>query len=141
MAETGPDDRRESSNERELMASSDAFMAQLGRLEELEQRKRVMLPLDEERLPVAREIEDLTVSLVGLSRYQTRLVAIELSPGPAGDDPRKPAVVLAEWRTAEREARDARSAMEKAVDTADRLRDEHGRAVRHHGATDPRESR
>jgi hypothetical protein len=121
-----------STNERELQRSSQAFLAELAHIERLEQRKREMSAGDDARVPLAHEIEALTVGLLGLSRYQTRLIELEsLSLGTAQPDPRKPAAILAEWRDAERALRDARAAMERAADAAERLRHEHGRAVRH----------
>jgi hypothetical protein len=90
-----------------------------------------MSPRDDERLPLAHEIEDATIGLVGLSRYQTRLIELEKqSIGEEGQPGRKPADILEEWRAAERVLRDARAAMERASDIADGLREEHRNAIR-----------
>lgn len=135
MAQPEDDSGREraAASENELLASSDKFLSQLAEIDGLERKKRVKLPEDDERLTLAREIEDLTLGLVGLSRYQTRLVEMaRQSLDMAVAEPRLPRVVMSEWRDAERTLRDARDAMERASDTADRLRDEHGRAMRHY---------
>lgn len=100
------DDRQslgEDEGEQELLHSSQVFLTELERLGELETRKRDMSPDDRQRVPLAHEIEDVTVGLVSLSRYQTRLIKLEQElrgDGRAAD--RNPQVVLAEWRAAER---------------------------------------
>lgn len=111
-------------------------MLQLAQLDSLERRKREMSQKDELRVPLAHEIEDLAIALVGLSRYQSRLIEMEQSTSQQESPPRKPAEVLAEWREAERGLRQAREAMESAVDTANRLREEHSRSVRLHGTSE-----
>jgi len=70
---------RASLNEVELQRSSDALLAELAEIGVLERRKRAMSPLDAERSSLAHDIEDRVIGLVGLSRYQTRLIELELS--------------------------------------------------------------
>lgn len=121
----------DSPDEQELQRSSDEFLGELGRLDGLERRKRTMTARDEERVALAHEIEDATIGLVGMSRYQTRLIEMSHQAAGAADDAgRKPAEILDEWRSAERALRDARAAMEQASDLADGLRDEHRRSLR-----------
>ena len=117
--------------EQELQRSSDHFLAELGRIDGMERRKRDLPATDDEGLPLAHEIEDGSIGLVGLSRYQTRLVEMAQEARGVADSPtRKPAVILGEWRAAERALRDARSLLERASDSADSLREEHRRSVR-----------
>ena len=108
------------------------FLAEVERLAELERRKQRMRPDDEQRMDVAHQVEDLAMDLTTLSRYQTRLVALEAQLVTGGDDagPRTSRVILDEWRAAERRLHDTRVAMEHASDEADRLREEHRRSVR-----------
>jgi hypothetical protein len=61
-----------------------------------------------------------------LALPSARAYAANLVDDPA---PRRPNVILGEWRAAERTLRDARVAMEQASDVAERLRNEHGRSV------------
>lgn len=131
MAEKTWEAAGSSATERELQRASAEFLGELGRIDGLERRKREMPARDDQRLPLANEIEDATIGLVGLSRYQTRLIEMEKqSLGQAGQDGRVPAEILEEWRAAERDLRDARVVMERATDVADDLRDEHRRSVR-----------
>jgi hypothetical protein len=130
MAEQDPGATARSANEEELLRSSDVFLTELDRVDVMERRKREMSGSDDERVPLAHEIEDATIGLVGLSRYQTRLVEMESqSLGGADGSGRKPAVILEEWRAAERSLRDARTVMERATDAADALREEHRRSI------------
>jgi hypothetical protein len=131
MAEQGARSADLSTNEQELQRSSKQFLGEMGRIDVMERRKAKMSPRDDERLPLAHEIEDATIGLVGLSRYQTRLIELEKqSIGEEGQPGRKPADILEEWRAAERVLRDARAAMERASDIADGLREEHRNAIR-----------
>jgi len=115
--------------EQELQESSRQFLIELEHLTTLEQRKKDMAPADPARLPLAREIEDASVQLMSRSRYQTRLLQLEKqSRGEREARPRRPHEILEDWRGAERRLHDARSAMEQAIDEADRLRDEHRRS-------------
>jgi hypothetical protein len=117
-------------SELELQRSSHEFLGELGRLDQMERRKQEMSPRDDQRGPLAREIEDATIGLVGLSRYQTRLIEMEKQAlGEDGRPARRAAEILDEWRAAERSLHDARAAMEHATDRADQLREEHRRSL------------
>ena len=130
MNETGSAPAGASANELELRRSSAEFLSELDRLGAMERRKRDMASSDDQRVTLAREIEDATMSLVGLSRYQTRLIELEQqSQGEREPSTRKPAEVLEEWRAAERVLRDARTTLERATDLADQLRVEHRRSL------------
>lgn len=124
-----------SATERELQGSSESFLIDLAQLEGLELQKRQMAADDPLRAPLARQIEHRTLALVVQSRYQSRLIDIEWQSEHPGSETtsRQPVVVAAEWREAERRLRDARTALDRATDVAERLRDEHWRAVRHDG--------
>jgi hypothetical protein len=114
-----------------LHSSSELFLTELERLRELEREKQGMQPGDELRASTAREVEDLTLHLVTLSRYQTRLVELQARELAAPDPESRPArVILEEWRAAERRLNEARSELERAGDAADRLRTEHRRTLR-----------
>jgi len=122
---------RAGDGEQELQRSSREFLGELQRLEAMERRKQTMSPRDAERVSLAHEIEDGTISLVGLGRYQTRLIEMShQAAGRAEPLPRKPADILEDWRATEGHLRDARAAMERATDMADALRDEHRRSLR-----------
>jgi hypothetical protein len=119
------------SAEAELQHSSDEFLGELDRIEDMERRKRTMAAGDDQRVPLAHEIEDSTIGLVGISRYQTRLIELTHQvAGAANASGRNPAEILEEWRSAERSLREARAEMERATDLADGLRDEHRRSLR-----------
>jgi hypothetical protein len=114
--------------EAELEASSALFLTELDRLREMEKRKRGY-PAIEARLRLAREIEETTAGLTTLGRYQTRLIRLQNeSVGAAETAVRSPHVIIDDWRQAERRLHEARVALERAVDEADRLREEHRRA-------------
>jgi hypothetical protein len=119
-----------SAAESELQASSELFLNEVERLATLEREKQQMAP-GAEREAKAREIEDVALDLVSRSRYQTRLVEMQAqSMDEAEAAPRPAGVIIEEWRAAERRLNDARSALERATDEADRLRDEHRRSAR-----------
>ena len=107
------------------------FLAEIERLAALERRKQQMGPDDEQRMVLARQVEDVAMDLMTLSRYQTRLVTLEAqSIGAAHGNGRSSHAILDDWRAAERRLHDARMVMERASDDADRLREEHRRSVR-----------
>ena len=107
------------------------FLAEIEHLAALERRKQQMGPHDEQRMVVARQVEDVAMDLMILSRYQTRLVALEAqSVGAVDGNGRSSHAILDDWRAAERLLHEARVAMERASDDADRLREEHRRSVR-----------
>lgn len=127
--EADPDDAR--ATEDQLTQSSQVLLTEVERLIELERRK-IELPYGaSERVMLASEIEDITIGLLSLGRYQTRLVRLEeQAAGNASGPPRDPNAILAEWRKAEARLHEARSAVERANDEVDRLRDEHRESMR-----------
>lgn len=116
--------------ENDLQASSDMFLAAVGRLEELERAKRDMPTHGEGRELLAREIEEIVLDLVARGRYQTRLIELQEQAADGQEASRRPSIVLEEWRTAERRLHEARMELEHASDAADRLREEHRRSFR-----------
>jgi hypothetical protein len=127
-----PDDRNPEVERAEtsLDRSGQVFLAEIERLAELERRKQEMAPDDEARLDVAHQVEGLVMDLTMLSRYQTRLVALESqSLGVDAGDERSTPAILEAWRAAERRLHETRMAMERASDDADRLRAEHRRSM------------
>jgi hypothetical protein len=118
-------------DEQELRRSSRLFLAELDRLHDLESEKSNLGQGDPRRVALAHEVEDAVAELLGLGRYQTRLIELEAqSVAPQEDVLRSPADILDDWRAAERELRDARAAFERATDRADGLRKEHSQSVR-----------
>jgi hypothetical protein len=128
--------------ESELRQASDALLANLDRLRELEQEKR-HVPLDSERLvALAEEIELLASTVLRTTDRQTdlaKLTAAEIGnetvDPTATIDSTAPArdvhAVLAEWRDAERRLADlAADSTEAAVARAEiaTLREEYRRA-------------
>ena len=117
--------------EKELQASARVFLAEVDRLREIESRKGALPPGDDARPPLARQVEDVVVGLVAMSRYQTRLVDTQTEALDGYDNPvRSVPEVLEDWRAAERRLHEARTAMERAADETARLREEHHRTAR-----------
>jgi len=131
MSDPPPDSGDLQRAQAQLHRSGEVFLAEVQRLASLERRKQAMEPGDDARASAALEIEDVSVGLATLSRYQTRLIQLQdqMLGGVTGD-PRKPHEIIEEWREAERQLHEARTAMEQASDRADRLRQEHHDAVR-----------
>jgi hypothetical protein len=125
----------------ELLHSSAVFITELEQLLEMERRKRALDSSDPDRIPLAREIEELTVGLVSRSRYQTRLLQLEAQEwrfeerGFEEEPARAPLAVIQDWRAAERRLYEARLALERASDETDRLREEHHRSRRSSGSS------
>jgi hypothetical protein len=90
----------------------------------MERRKGAMGPDDPERPDLARQIEDLTAVLLGRSAYQRRL-ADEGFAQVDGGEARPPAVVLEDWRDAEHRLVEGRSIVQRALDDAERFREEY----------------
>ena len=97
----------------DLRKTSDAFMAKLDRLHELETRKRELAPEHPEFVRLAREVEDMARSLLYSGGQQVELAEQVHHDVKAGElpinqpiretPPRRDAVsILAEWRAAER---------------------------------------
>lgn len=122
--------------EQELRLTSDAFLARLARLQQLEDEKRLRPPGSQEMLDASAEVEALTQEVLDWARRQTGLaeqaareggpqIPIEAVP------PREPHVILADSRNAERQLMAATpNTAEWASRRADveRLRDEYRRA-------------
>jgi hypothetical protein len=121
-----------------LRATSDALMADLQALEELERRKRELAPDDPRLVDTARRVETIARRLLGQSVRQRELTSVisdlvttgdPTAPDrPIEDTPREIHLILADWRDAERRARDAQpDSTEASAAAADveRLRDEY----------------
>ncbi len=121
-----------------LRATSDRLVADIEALEVLERRKRELAPGDPQLLDVAAAVEEIARRVLGSSVRQRELseVAHELAadgaPGaPTAaieDTPREIHVILADWRQAERRARELPEGSPDAVEAqaqVDRLRDEY----------------
>lgn len=121
--------------EQELRLASDNFLTRVERLHALEELKRELPPA--ETAEVAREVEALTREILGWAARQTDLAEdvaerADSESGPiATTPPRALAIVLADWRAAERALateRPATAAWESARADVDRLRNEYARA-------------
>jgi hypothetical protein len=120
--------------EQELRVASDSFLTRIERLHALEELKRQLPPA--ETAAVAREVEALTREILGWAARQTELAEDIAQTGSAGGPiatapPRALAIVLAEWRAAERALaaeHPATAAWESARADVDRLRNEYARA-------------
>jgi hypothetical protein len=120
--------------EQELRLTSDTFLARVERLQALEVQKREMAPSP--TAAIAREVEALPAEVLRLARRQTALASLAASESPDGrpiavTGPRAVAVVLDEWRAAERsltEVQPGTAAWESIRSDVDRLRDEYARA-------------
>lgn len=121
-------------NESELRTVSDAFLARLGRLQELEDEKRLLTPGSDRMIALAAEIRVVASDVLGVANTQLNLARdaadvsglrpIEAIP------PREAHIVLADWRAAERRMTDATpGSAEDAIARADidRLRAEYQR--------------
>ena len=116
--------------EDQLDQSSQVFLTEIDRLRELEHRKRALPATDEARPRIAREVEDIVIGLLSLSRYQTRLIDLESEAAGHARVPRPPSAILDDWRAAERRLHLARTSLDRASDETDRLRDEHRESLR-----------
>ena len=120
-----------------LRATSDALLADLQALEELERQKRELEPDDPKMLETARRVETIARRLLGQSVRQRELSAVASDLAATGHPetprsieatPREIHQILADWRDAERRARDAEPGSHEAqtaeADLA-RFRDEY----------------
>jgi hypothetical protein len=121
---SGDGDARTSTTDSELQRSSQAMLADLDRLREMEVRKAAMAPDDPERPDLARAIEDRATILLGRSAYQRRL-AVEGFDQLDQAAPRHASDVLTDWRDAEQRLMEARSLLQRAIDDSERYRDEY----------------
>jgi hypothetical protein len=124
-----------------LRHTSDAFLEQLSKLEDLERTKRELEPGSAAQLRLARRVESLARKVLNTAGQQTDVVEAiaEASDGTGPLTSREPHVILAEWREAER-SMERESTGSPAWDTAradvDRLRLEYRRAFTERGRRD-----
>ena len=100
-----------------LRATSDALLADLEALEELERMKRGLEPDDPQLVDTARKVETLARRLLGQSVRQRELTTVINDMAQSGHPatpqqtidatPREIHQILADWRNAERRGRDA----------------------------------
>ena len=120
--------------EQELRVTSDTFLARVERLHALEVQKRELPPGEASGL--AREVEALAREVLAWATRQTELAGRAATEDPHGlpiavTGPRALAVVLGEWRAAERalaEVEPGTARWESMNSDVDRLRDEYARA-------------
>ena len=121
-----------------LRATSDALLADLAALEELEREKRGLEPDDPELVVKARKVEAIARRLLGASVKQRELTAVvndmassghpDTPRGAIDATPREIHQILADWRDAERRARDAADGSPDAATAhadIDRFREEY----------------
>jgi len=121
-----------------LRATSDALLADLAALEELERQKRGLEPDDPQLVDTARKVETIARRLLGQSVKQRELTAVANDMAHTGHPdapsttidatPREIHQILADWRDAERRARDAESGSADAQTAnadIDRFREEY----------------
>jgi hypothetical protein len=125
--------------ETELRSASDALLAALAQLEELELQKRDLKPGSRKFVALARQIQSLSDELLAASRSETVLadrVADRLDRGQEAPQrsiaemppERDLGMILSEWRDAERRLAAARpdsAEAKSAREDADRLRHEY----------------
>jgi hypothetical protein len=121
----------------ELRTTSDAFLARLSRLHELESIKRELVPGTPEMVRVTREVEALSAEVLDWARRQTELSELAAKRQPsklrpiAIVPPRDIPTILGEWRDAERSLSaetPGTAAWESVRADVERLRGEYGRA-------------
>ena len=121
-----------------LRTTSDALLADLAALEELEREKRGLEPDDPQLVVKARKVEAIARRLLGASVKQRELTAVANDMASAGHPdaprsaieatPREIHQILADWRDAERRARDAADGSSEAATAQadiDRFREEY----------------
>lgn len=124
-----------------LRTVSDALMRDLEALVDAEQAKRNVAPDDPRLVTLAAEVDQIARRVLDLTERQQDIAEdvhqLATDGGPAApnttiEESHRPiAMILAEWRAAERDAATAPPASvaaEAARATADRLRDEYRRA-------------
>lgn len=104
-------------NEGELRAESDATLAALDTIRELEERKRGLPPESEDFLSAARQIRELTTVLHRTATRQEELAEEVQAAARASEPPDRPIIeipppdnlpaILAAWRMAERRLAEA----------------------------------
>jgi hypothetical protein len=124
-----------------LRHTSDALLAQLSELEELERTKRALEPGSRAQVRLSRRVESLARKVLNIAGQQTDIVETiaEMADEASSHLAREPHAILAEWRVAERamEAEPPGSgAWERARADVDRLRAEYRRAFTERGRRD-----
>jgi hypothetical protein len=122
-------------DESALRTTSDAFLARLDRLHDLEVEKRLLTPGSDRMVALAAEIEELVREVLSVANTQYEL-AEQSDPGAGlrpieAVPPREAAEILADWRAAERRLTEtAAGSADHDVARADidRLRQEYSRA-------------
>lgn len=121
-----------------LRATSDRLLADIEALEVLEQRKRELTPGDPQLLDLASAVEDIARRVLGSSVRQRELSAVAHEVAatdphapeatPIAETPREIHLILADWRNAERRARelpDGSPEAQAAQAEVDQFRDEY----------------
>lgn len=121
-----------------LRATSDALLTDLEVLEQLEREKRELAPDDPALVEKARKVETIARRLLGQSVRQRELTATATEMASEGHPdapsqsiaatPREIHLILADWRDAERRARDAAQGSgdaEAAAADLERFREEY----------------
>jgi hypothetical protein len=123
-----------------LRHTSDALLAQLSELEDLERTKRELEPGSRAQMRLSRRVESLARKVLNTAGQQTDLVeSMAESADGSEQESREPHVILAEWREAERAMEretPGTSAWESARGAVDRLRSEYRRAFTERGQRD-----
>jgi hypothetical protein len=101
-----------------LRAESDAFLAQLNLLHDLEMRKRDVPPGDAGFLPLASEVEDSVAVLLARAKRQTAVgkastAQIPLTAVPDGESA---VMILSRWRELERRINKMDPSSDEAAD-------------------------
>jgi hypothetical protein len=113
--------------EAELQRTSEEFLRSLDEVARLEERKTALDPDDPRRQALAREVEERTLALLARSQQQTDLV--EAAAPDVLTPPRRPHLVLADWRAAERRVHEALLAAKRASLESAAFLEEYRRSV------------
>jgi hypothetical protein len=124
-----------------LRSVSDELMLDLEALVNAEEEKRKVAPDDPRLVTLAAEVDEIARRILGLTSLQQDIAVdvhdqaveggVDAPTEPIEETHRPIGLILAEWRTAERDvaaAAPGSAEAETARATADRLRDEYGRA-------------
>ena len=124
--------------EQELRRASDAYLARLTKVRELELLKRDLTPGTSEQIRITREVEALTNDLLAVANRETQLAAQVAQSQPTDlrpisiVPPRETNLILADWRGAEQRLENetpGTAAWESARADVEDLREEYKRAI------------